>query len=180
MSSLKEICVRKLRLYQGRSVDFYADSIRLPNGHRAIREYLAHPGAVAVLPLLHRRTVVLIKQYRYPVHRVTYEIPAGKLDPGETLLRCVRRELEEESGYTAKKIKHLISYWPTPAFSNEILHIYCAEGLKAGGNHPDADEFLEIAHVPIRKALRWVLQGKIRDSKTVIALLTYSRLRQHH
>ncbi|MBI4051060.1 MAG: NUDIX hydrolase [Elusimicrobia bacterium] len=173
-----EKLIKKRPVYLGKSVNFFADSIRLPNGKKAVREYLDHPGAVSAIPFLNAETVVLVRQYRYPVRKVTYEIPAGKLHSiHENPIACLTRELKEETGYTAAKISPLISYWPTPAFSNEILHIFVAEGLKPGPCCPDEDEFLSTSCVPYRKALEWVLQGKIRDSKTVIALLAYEALR---
>ena len=170
-ASFVETLVRARRVYRGRAVDFRADVIRLPDGKRAVREYLDHPGAVAVVPFLDPRTVVLVRQYRYPVGRTTLEIPAGKLDPGEGVLRCLRRELREETGYSARKITPLLRYWPTPAFANELLHIYAAENLVAGEHRPDDDEFLDVLRVPFSKALSMVRSGRIRDSKTMIGLM---------
>lgn len=174
-----ETFIRRKSFYRGGAVNFVVDRIRLPNGRQADREYLDHPGAVAALPLLDPSTVVLVRQYRYPVRRATYEIPAGKLAHGENPLSCVRRELREETGFSARRIAPLISYWPTPAFSDEVLHIYLARGLSPGPVHPDEDEFLEPVRVPLGRALRWVLDGRIRDSKTVIALLAYAVRRKH-
>ena len=136
-----------------------------------MREYLDHPGAVAVVPFLDPQTVVLVRQYRFPVRQVTLEIPAGKLDRGEGVLKCLHRELREETGYTAAKATALLRYWPTPAFANELLHIYTAEGLLPGRHRPDDDEFIDVKIVPFSKALSMVRSGKIRDSKTVIGLL---------
>ena len=163
--------MRKNPVYRGRSVDFCVDEIRLPNGKTAFREYLDHPGAVGVVPFLDRETVVLVRQYRYPVAEITLELPAGKLDPGENALACVRRELHEETGFTARRIRPLIKYWPTPAFANEVLHLFVADGLIPGRHHPDADEFLEVVRMPFKRALGLVRSGKIKDSKTVIGLL---------
>lgn len=170
---VKEKCLEKKALYLGKAVNFYRDLILLPDGKRAIREYLDHPGAVAVLPLLDRKTAVLVRQYRYPVGETTYEIPAGKLDGKESRLACLRRELREETGYSARKIGYLLSYWPTPAFSNELLHVYWAQDLTPGRHSPDEDEWIEVERVPVEKALQWVFSGKIKDSKTIIALLAY-------
>jgi ADP-ribose pyrophosphatase len=170
--------VRGRTVFRGNAVNFRVDTVRLPNGKRATREYMDHPGAVAVVPFLDEDTVVLVRQYRYPVGETTYEIPAGKLDAGERLRPCLERELREETGYTAGRITHLIDYWPTPAFANEILHVYVADHLEPGKMSPDEDEFLEAVVVPFDKALRWVLSGKIKDSKTVIALLACA-LRRH-
>ena len=157
--------------YRGKAVDFRVDEVLLPNGRRAVREYMDHPGAVAAVPFVDKDTIVLVQQYRYPVSRLTWELPAGKLDKGEHPLRCVRRELREETGYTARRLRHLMTYFTAPAFSNERIHIYLAEGLIPGKMSLDDDEFLRSSAVPFRKALDWVLSGRIRDSKTVIALL---------
>lgn len=173
-----ETRVRKRLIYKGNAVDFYNDIVRLPDGNKATREYLGHPGAVAVVPFLDRDTVILVRQYRYPVGETTYEIPAGKLDGKESLKVCVERELREETGYTAGRLTKLLDFWPTPAFANEVLHIYLAEDLTAGRMSPDHDEFIEAVKVPFRKALGWVLSGRIRDSKTMIALLTCALRRQ--
>lgn len=178
-AGLIEKFVRKKTVWRGRAVDFRVDTVRLPNGKLATREYLDHPGAVGVVPLLPGRRVVMVRQYRHPVREVTLELPAGKLDPRESPLACVKRELREETGYTARKIAPLIQYWPTPAFANEVLHLYVAEGLKAGKMDTDEDEFLECVTLPLRKALDLVRRGEIRDSKTVIGLLAcavYKRL----
>ncbi len=168
--TLVERLSRSRRLYKGRSVDFHADVVRLPNGRRAIREYLVHPGAAAVVPFASGGKVVLVKQFRFPIRRTTYEIPAGKLDGRESPLSCIRRELREETGYTAGRLSRLMSFWPAPAFSDETLHIYVAEDLKPGTHCLDDDEFLEMVEVPFRTALSWIDSGKIRDSKTIIGL----------
>ncbi|MDD5658213.1 MAG: NUDIX hydrolase, partial [Elusimicrobia bacterium] len=160
------------------AVAFHVDEVRLPNGKKATREYLFHHGAVGVLPFLDANTIVLVRQYRYPVGRVTLELPAGKLDRGESRLCCIRRELREETGYAARRIRHLLDYWPTPAFSNELLRLYVAEGLVAGRRCPDHDEFIEAVTIPFAKALALVRRGHIRDSKTVIALLAASGARR--
>ncbi len=176
---LVEKLVRKNRLYKGRAVNFRVDEVRLPNGKRAVREFLDHPGAVAAVPFLNKDTIVMVRQYRHPVGEVTLEIPAGKLDGNAGLMACVRRELHEETGFTARRIRKLASYWPTPAFANELLHVFIAQGLRPGTGHPDDDEFLDVVKMPFRKALALVKNGKIKDSKTVIAL-TMCALWVHH
>lgn len=170
-TTLTERRLRRRYHYRGRAVGFRVDEILLPNGRRADREYMDHPGAVAAVPFLDKRTIVLVRQYRYPIGRLTWELPAGKLDKGEHPLRCVRRELKEETGYTARRLRHLMTYFPAPAFSNERIHIYLAEGLIPGKISLDEDEFLRAAAIPFQTALDWTLSGRIRDSKTVIALL---------
>jgi ADP-ribose pyrophosphatase len=170
-AGLIETFVSKKTIWRGKAVDFDVDTVRLPNGKLATREYISHPGAVGVVPFLDRDTIVMVRQYRHPVGEVTLELPAGKIDPRESILACIKRELAEETGYTAAKFKPLIRYWPTPAFADEVLHLYVATGLKAGRINTDADEFLEVVHVPFKKAVEMVHRGKIRDSKTVVGLL---------
>lgn len=170
-AGLVERFVRSRKVWSGSAVDFRVDTVRLPNGKLATREFMDHPGAVGVVPLLNKDTVVMVRQYRHPVGEVTLELPAGKLDKGERPLPCVRRELREETGYTARRVTPLIQYWPTPAFANEVLHLYVAEGLKAGRMRTDEDEFLECVTLPFRKAVDLVRRGEIRDSKTVVGLL---------
>ncbi len=168
---LIEAFVKRKTVYDGRMVDFVVDTVRLPNGKPATREFIDHPGAVGVLPFVDRNTVVLVRQYRHPVGEITLEMPAGKLDAGESIMTCVKRELHEETGYTARKITPLVDYWPTPAFANEVLHLFVAEGLTEGKHHPDEDEFLDVVRMPFSKALALVKNGAIKDSKTIIGLL---------
>lgn len=161
----------KRRLVFSGTVDFRADTVTLPNGKRSTREFVDHPGAVAVLPVLPDGRIVFVRQFRYPVGVATLEIPAGKLNSAaDNPLARVKAELKEETGYTAASIKPLLSYWPTPAFSTEVLHVFTATGLRGGKPEPDEDEFLTLETIPFEKAWRMVLNGRIRDSKTVIAL----------
>ena len=148
------------------------DKVRLPNGHEAIREWIKHPGASAVIPLLPDGNVIFVRQYRYPVGRVTLEVPAGKLDlPGEDPIKCAERELSEETGYTAEKIWKLTTIETTVGFSNEVIHIYAASGLHSGKQHPDDDEFINCVKIPLEKAFEMVRRGEIKDVKTAIAIL---------
>jgi ADP-ribose pyrophosphatase len=165
----KERFRRRINEVQGRAVGFRVDEIGLPDGKVAQREYLSHPGAVGVLAIDRQGKILLIKQYRYPVATFTYEIPAGKLAKGENPLSCVKRELEEEAGVRARKIKKLVAFWPTPAFSDEIIHLYIAHDLVVTEAHPDEDEFLELVRYSPEKVERLIRQGAIQDSKTLIA-----------
>ena len=171
---LKEKVYKKNKVYKGIAVDFCNDTIILPNNKKATREYIDHPGAVAVVPFVNKTDIIFVKQFRYPVKEITYEIPAGKLNKKESLLKCAKRELEEETGYKTKNIKKLISFWPSPAFSNEELYIYTAKDLIAGKQHPDSDEFVQTVIIPFQKALQMIYNGKIKDSKTIIALTVLS------
>lgn len=174
---LVEKRVKKNTVYRGKAIDFCVDDVELPDGGKATREYLDHPGAVAVVPVLENGDVVLVRQYRYPVEEVTLEIPAGKFEKGskERPLDCAKRELKEETGYTSKKISHLIDYWPTCAFANEVIRMYVAEDLTPGELSPDEDEFIEKVELPLSEALALIEAGRIKDSKTLIALLSYAR-----
>jgi ADP-ribose pyrophosphatase len=176
--NFKEKLFKRNKVYAGNAVDFYVDQIILPDGKLASREYLGHPGAVAVIPFVNADEIILVCQYRYPVGKLTWEIPAGKLDKNEKPDLCVRRELEEETGFKAKKIKKLISYWPTPAFANEVLHVYAAFGLMQSVKSPDEDEFIDHKIFSFKEALKLVETGKIMDSKTIIALLYWKAFRK--
>lgn len=168
--NLTEKPLRQRLVFSG-TVTFRADTVVLPNGKKATREFMAHPGAVAVLPVLPDGRIVFVRQYRYPVSQVTLEIPAGKLhSAADKPLARARAELREETGFTAASIKPLLSFWPTPAFSNEVLHIFTASGLRSGAPSPDEDEFLRIEILPFKKAWSMIKTGLIRDSKTLIAL----------
>ncbi|MFA5976064.1 MAG: NUDIX hydrolase [Elusimicrobiota bacterium] len=169
----KEHLLKIAHHYQGNAVGFRTDTIRLPDGKTAQREYLTHPGAVGVLAFPKQDRVILIKQYRYPVGDFTYEIPAGKLSKGEDPLACVKRELEEEAGVRAGKIRKLLAFWPTAAFSDELIHVYVATELVQTQVNPDDDEYLEIVEMPTARLERMIQKGKIRDSKTVIAYLAW-------
>lgn len=168
----KERFVRRKTEVRGRAVGFRIDEIRLPDGKPAVREYLDHPGAVAVIALIGDR-VLMVRQYRYPVGQETWEIPAGKLDAKEKPLDCVRRELEEETGYRAGRVRKLLSFWPTAAFANEVIHVFVADRLTKGVANPDDDEFLSCRAWPLKKVYAAIERGGIRDSKTMIGLLAF-------
>jgi ADP-ribose pyrophosphatase len=172
-----EKTIQRRRVYKGLAVDFWVDKVRLPDGGTSTREYLGHPGAVAVVPVAEEGRdpqILFVKQFRYPVKQVTFEIPAGKLSAGEAPALCVRRELEEETGFAAKKYQKMLSFWPTPAFANEVIHIYVARKLVPGTFNPDEDEFIKPVVMRLSAALNKIKTGRIMDSKTIIALLAFS------
>jgi ADP-ribose pyrophosphatase len=175
----KERCRKKVREYKGGAIGFRTDEVLVPGGKIARREYITHPGAAAVLAIDLKGRIILVKQYRYPIAEFTYEIPAGKLAKGEDPLACVKRELEEEAGVRAKRISKIVSYWPTAAFSQEIIHLYIAHDLVETQVNPDEDEFLELVRYSPKRVEAMIRRGAIRDSKTLIAFLAWkSRLKR--
>ena len=163
-------------IYDGNLLHVRKDTVRLPDGNTSVREWITHPGASAVIPLLPDGRVVLVRQYRYPVQAVTLEIPAGKLDSaGEDPLECAKRELKEETGYTAEKYTMLTKVATTVGFSNEFIHIYAAEELQAGEQCPDEDEFIHTVRVPLEEAVERVGDGRIYDAKSATSILMVER-----
>ncbi|HSC94646.1 MAG TPA: NUDIX hydrolase [Burkholderiales bacterium] len=162
-------------VYRGRLLHVLEDRVRVPDGRLARREYVRHPGAVAMVPFLDPTTVVLVRQYRYPLARHFYEVPAGKIDPGETPLQTARRELREECGYRAARWRHLTTIHPCIGYSDERIELYLARGLTHVGHAPDDGELIEVVPMKLAAALRWVRAGKITDEKTVIGLLWADR-----
>lgn len=153
------------------------DKVKLPNGNTAYREWVKHPGASAVIPVTSKGEIILVRQYRYPIGEVTLEIPAGKLDKEqEDPLECAKRELSEETGYTAKNYKFLTKLATTVGFSNEVIYIYAAEGLELGEQHPDEDEFINVVKVSMEEAMEMVADGRICDGKSVVAILMLNNL----
>lgn len=165
---LKETKVNGEIVYDGHFLKVSRDTVRLPDGKPATREFIAHPGAVVILPIFEDGSVLLERQFRYPLNRVFIEFPAGKLDPNEDSLHCAQRELEEETGYTASDWQFVCTIHNAIAYSDEHLDIYVARGLTAGQSRLDEGEFLETFTAPIAEVLHWVREGKITDVKTVI------------
>ncbi len=157
-------------IYVGRVVHLHVDTVLLPNGVTVDLEVIRHPGASAVVPLKDDGTVVLIRQFRHATGGYIYEIPAGKLNPGEDPLHCAERELEEEIGYCAKRFELLSSIYTAPGFTDEVIHIYRGTGLTKGRQNLDRDEVLEVVELPLRKAVDMVRLGEIRDAKTIVGL----------
>ena len=159
------------KIFDGEILKLYFDEVRLPNGKKATREKVSHPGAVGIVPVTDSREVLLVKQYRYPVEDITIEIPAGKIDGNEAPEICARRELAEEVGAVGGKLKLLSSFYTTPGFCDEVLHLFLATGFKRSENNLDDDEFLDIVDIEMETAMYWVNSGKIKDSKTIIGIL---------
>lgn len=160
-------------LFKGRVINLRNDRICLPNGKEAGREMVEHRGGVAVLAVDENGMVPVVRQYRYPLGKHLWEIPAGKLEVGEQPDEAIARELREEVGLLAEKIEPLASFYPTCGYSNEIIRLYVATGLTYVGSHPDEDEFLEIKYFSIDELYQKCLSGEIDDGKTLVAVLKY-------
>ena len=160
------------QIYKGRVVTLNIETVALPNGVTVDLETIRHPGASAVVPLKDDGTVVLIRQFRHAAGGYIYEIPAGKLNPGEDPLSCAARELEEEIGYRASSFALLSSILTAPGFADEVIHVYKATGLIPGRQQLDRDEVLEVIEMPLAEAIRSIHRGTIRDGKTIVGLQT--------
>jgi len=158
-------------IYDGKVVHLYKDSVRLPNGNTAIREVIRHQGAVCVVALDNEYNIYVVKQFRYPFADVITEIPAGKLEKGEEPLECAKRELLEETGLYAENFRYLGKIYSSPAFLDEVLHIYLATGLKKGTQNLDDDEFLDVEKVDLNEFVKQIIKGDIPDGKTQTAVL---------
>ncbi len=162
--------------YKGKVLDVYCDTALLENGKEALRDVVRHPGGVCVVALTENNEVYFVKQFRYPHQKVLLEIPAGKLEWGESHLECGRRELREETGNTADEFIYLGCLYPTPAYDSEVIHMYLAKGLHQDKQKLDEDEFLEAFTIPFDKAVEMVMNGEIEDAKTQLAILKTARL----
>lgn len=167
------------RIYSGRMLNLDRDTVRFPDGHTGELEMVRHPGAAAVLPFLDDPAtaddprVVLIRQFRHAADGFIWEVPAGKLDQGEAdhPERCARRELQEETGYTADRVERLTTIYTTPGFTDERIHLFTAHGLHAGEHEREADEFVEVHQIRWSEVLRMVREGEIVDGKSVVTIL---------
>ena len=177
MSRLKETKISSEQKFSGRLIDLYLDQVELPNGETTTREWIDHPGAVCIIPILPDGKICLIRQFRYGPREEFIEIPAGKLDAGEAPLDCAYRELEEETGYRTNKLTFLTNIHPAIGFSNEKMWMYLAEELELSKKKLDEDEFLELLPTPLNKALEWVFSGKITDVKTIIGIMWMKELK---
>lgn len=163
-------------LYDGKIIRVVKDRVRLENGKEAFREVVRHPGGVCVLALTDRQEVLLVRQFRYPYGEELLELPAGKREPGEDPRLCGIRELEEETGYQAEEFLDFGRLYPTPGYCGEIIYLFLAKGLRPSRQHLDEDEFLDVVKLPLSEALAQVMDGRLPDAKTQIALLKYAAL----
>lgn len=169
------------RAYSGRIINLDIDRVRFPNGSIGELEMIRHPGASAVIPFVDEPSrdgeMLLIKQYRYAAERFLYEVPAGRLDPGEQPIDCARRELKEETGCSARGVEYLLTIYTTPGFTDEQIHVFLAYGLERGDTAHEPDEFMSIETVTMSQALEFVQTGAVVDAKTALAILYTSQFR---
>ena len=157
-------------VYDGIIVKVHMDLAQLPDGRRAHREVVSHPGGVGILPLDDEGNIIMVRQFRYPFHQELLEIPAGKLEPGEDPEQCAIRELSEEIGTTAGELLSLGTIYPSPGVYGETLHLYLARRLTFGAPHPDEGEFLQVERIAFAQAVDMLLSNTLRDGKTVCAI----------
>lgn len=175
--TFEEKTIHRETKFEGRIIDVHVHTVTLPNGEHSTREVVTHPGAVGVIALTQEGKLLLVEQYRKPIERTLIEIPAGKIDEGETLERCALRELEEETGYRAASVQHVQSFVTSPGFADEVIHIYVATDVERVDDplRADEDEFVTLHEVTIEEACRFMEEGRIYDAKTIFALLYVQR-----
>jgi len=166
---MEEITKSSQTIFKGKIINLRIDEVILPNGKISTREVVEHPGAVVIIPCLKDKIVVL-RQYRKPVEEVLFELPAGKIEQGEDPLKSAARELFEETGYQAEKLIKLTTFYTSPGFSNEIMHLFLAQELHMEHQQLDQDEFLEVGLYSLDELISMILENKIKDAKTIVGL----------
>jgi ADP-ribose pyrophosphatase len=171
---LKETLLDSQTIYDGRIFIVRRDKLRTPSGITVLREVVEHPGAVAIVPILMNKNILMVKQYRHPPNRVLLEIPAGTLNKGEKPLDGARRELIEETGYQAGSFRKIMRCYTSPGYSSELLHIFLATGLSKIDSKMEVDELINVSEVEVHRALEMVMKNEIEDAKTICGILALS------
>ncbi|KMM38074.1 NUDIX hydrolase [Guptibacillus hwajinpoensis] len=172
MDHLYEKTLHSETIYEGRIINVRVEDVELPNGKSSKRELIDHPGAVAVIAITPDNKILAVRQYRKALKKAIVEIPAGKLEPGEKPEVTAVRELEEETGYTCESLDKLISFYTSPGFANELVHLYVAKGLEKNGEQAaDEDEFLDVLHLSLEEMEKMLETEEIHDAKTAYALM---------
>ncbi len=161
------------RIYQGRVISLRVDNVLLPNGHTVEREIVEHGEAVVIVAVDSQKRVLLVRQYRLPAGQVLLELPAGSVEHGEDIVEGARRELQEETGYAAKKMERIGGFYSAPGFTTEFLHLFLATGLRRKPLTPDDDEQIELVRTPISDVPGLILNEEVKDAKSVAGLLTF-------
>jgi ADP-ribose pyrophosphatase len=172
MKKFEEKTIKSETLYEGKIIQLQLDDVKLPNGKTSKRELIKHPGAVAVIALKDDGKIIMVEQYRKALERSIIEIPAGKLEPGEKPEKTALRELEEETGYGAKSIEPLISFYTSPGFADELVHVFLVKDLYVleNASEPDEDEFVELLEVTLEEAQQLLDDQRVYDAKTAYAI----------
>jgi ADP-ribose pyrophosphatase len=179
LSHLKERTISSEMIYRGKIINLRVDTVALPQeGQTGTREVIEHAGAVAVVPVTGQEELLLVRQYRHAAGKTILEIPAGRIEPGEDLAESARRELLEETGYVAEHLEKLLTFYSTPGFTNEQLHIYLATGLTLKEQDLDEDEFIDVLKIPYLKALEMIWTGDICDAKSIAGILSAHYLKK--
>lgn len=176
MSKKRETTICENKLYQGRVLTFYVNEVECPNGNKATREMVTHPGGVCILPVLGDK-IIFENQFRYPYDKDILELPAGKLEKKEDPYQAALRELEEETGYRTDNLISLGEMYPSVGYTNEVIHLYAAENLVKSNQHLDEDEFIDLLLIDKEKAFEMAKNGQIQDAKTLICILKYFNMR---
>ncbi|MBR3120111.1 NUDIX hydrolase [Oceanobacillus profundus] len=173
MKKFEEKTIKSEEIFNGKIISLQVDDVTLPNGKTAKRELVKHPGAVAVIPITKDNKIIFVEQYRKPLEKSLIEIPAGKLDLNENPLAAAVRELEEETGYTTNDLSFVTSFYTSPGFADELVHIYVTDQLVKMENPPkgDDDEFVEVLELTLDEAKEYVVEERIHDAKTNYAIL---------
>lgn len=173
--TFEEKTLKSERIYEGHIINLRRDEVTVQNG-TSMREIVEHNGGAVLAAVTDEGKLVMVRQYRKAAKRVMLEVPAGKIDPGESAETTAKRELKEETGYTPKHVRFLMQFFPSVGYSEEILHLYLCTGLEAGETHFDENEALDIEEYEIDELYEMVMAGKIEDAKTIIAILTVKKL----
>lgn len=176
MKKFNEKTIHDEQIFQGKMINLHVQTVELPNGKYSKREIVRHPGAVAILPFTTDGKLIVVEQFRKALDRSIIETPAGKLERNEETLLCAMRELKEETGYTSKQITYLVSFYTSPGFADEIIHLYIAYDCVPGENQLDEDEFVEPLTITLEEARQMIKNQQIIDAKTILSIYYWELL----
>lgn len=172
-----ERTMKSEKIFDGKILSLRVDTVELPDKKYSKREIVEHEPAVSIVAADEENNILLVKQYRKPVEKIIYEVPAGMLEIGESPREGAIRELKEETGYIAENVEYIIEFYTSPGFCTEKMYLFFAEGIKEGNQDPDEDEFIELVKIPLKDALKMIEVGEIMDAKSIVAILMYNNLK---